>query len=68
MTTAPAKKQQSLYICQSCGYQSRKWMGRCPGCSAWESLVEEVVRPTAKAGAPAPAQPVSLATALHYAD
>ena len=68
MTTAPAKKQQSLYICQSCGYQSRKWMGRCPGCSTWESLVEEVVRPAAKAGAPAPAQPVSLATALQDAD
>lgn len=36
------KKKRSVYICQQCGYQSGKWLGRCPGCGQWESLVEEI--------------------------
>jgi DNA repair protein RadA/Sms len=35
-------KEKSIYTCQKCGYQSPKWLGRCPDCSAWNSLVEEV--------------------------
>lgn len=35
------KKAKSIYICQSCGYQSAHWMGRCPDCNAWSSLAEE---------------------------
>jgi DNA repair protein RadA/Sms len=37
---------RTLYACQSCGYQSTKWLGRCPECAAWTSFVEEV-RPAA---------------------
>ncbi len=33
-------KKTSLFECQSCGYQSGKWTGKCPSCGAWESLVE----------------------------
>jgi len=33
-------KQKTLYECQSCGYQSAKWMGKCPNCGAWESFLE----------------------------
>jgi DNA repair protein RadA/Sms len=33
---------QTKYICQTCGYESAKWMGRCPECEAWDSFVEEV--------------------------
>jgi DNA repair protein RadA/Sms len=29
------------YVCQSCGYESPKWMGRCPNCVGWNTLVEE---------------------------
>lgn len=29
------------YVCQNCGYVSSKWMGRCPECNEWNSLVEE---------------------------
>jgi DNA repair protein RadA/Sms len=29
-------------MCQSCGYESAKWMGRCPGCGEWNTMVEEV--------------------------
>ncbi|MCF6289796.1 MAG: DNA repair protein RadA [Desulfobacterales bacterium] len=38
-----AKKPEVVYICQGCGYQSRKWLGRCPDCREWQSLVEERV-------------------------
>lgn len=37
------KKIKSSFICQSCGYVSPKWAGRCPSCEAWSSLVEEKV-------------------------
>ncbi|MDR7408652.1 MAG: DNA repair protein RadA [Armatimonadota bacterium] len=30
------------YVCQSCGYRSPRWLGRCPNCDAWNSLVEEL--------------------------
>ncbi len=32
-----------VFVCQECGYESPKWLGRCPGCSAWNTLVEEPV-------------------------
>lgn len=31
-----------LYVCQSCGYQASAWLGRCPECGEWNTLVEEV--------------------------
>jgi len=33
---------QTRYLCQSCGYESPKWMGKCPECDSWDSFVEEV--------------------------
>lgn len=36
-------KKVSIYFCQSCGYESSKWMGQCPGCRAWNTFVEELV-------------------------
>ncbi len=33
-------KARNVYICQQCGYQSPRWMGRCPECEAWDSMVE----------------------------
>ncbi|RLJ70899.1 DNA repair protein RadA/Sms [Hydrogenivirga caldilitoris] len=36
-------KQSVRYVCQSCGYYSVKWMGRCPSCGEWNTLVEELV-------------------------
>ena len=32
------------YVCEECGYSSRKWMGRCPQCQAWNSFQEELIR------------------------
>ena len=35
------KKEKIIYSCRECGYQSIKWLGRCPDCGQWESLAEE---------------------------
>lgn len=35
-------KSKTRYVCQECGQESLKWLGRCPGCSAWNTYVEEV--------------------------
>ncbi|CAH0347484.1 DNA repair protein RadA [Bacillus sp. CECT 9360] len=37
-----AVKKKTKFICQSCGYESAKWMGKCPGCGDWNKMVEEV--------------------------
>lgn len=36
-------KTKSAFFCQSCGYESAKWLGKCPGCNTWNSFVEEVI-------------------------
>jgi len=38
-----ARPGKTVFICQSCGYQAAKWLGRCPECGAWSSLAEEAV-------------------------
>ncbi len=37
-------KTKSAFFCQQCGYESPKWTGKCPSCSSWNSLVEEVIQ------------------------
>ncbi|HBG19327.1 MAG TPA: DNA repair protein RadA [Desulfobulbaceae bacterium] len=57
------KKQQrrAAYVCQQCGYQSGKWLGRCLECGSWESMVEEVIDTRRSAGtAPPYGQPLPL--------
>ena len=43
-------KQKTIFACQECGAQSPKWLGRCPDCGAWNSLVEERPMPAAAPG------------------
>ncbi len=43
-----ATKIKTVFFCQSCGYESSKWMGQCPGCREWNSFVEETVKPAPK--------------------
>jgi DNA repair protein RadA/Sms len=50
------KAPKTLFVCQECGSQAPKWMGRCADCGAWNSLVEERV-----------AEPAPAATASRYA-
>lgn len=39
-------KSRSVFFCQNCGYESAKWIGKCPSCSQWNSFVEEVITKT----------------------
>ena len=36
-------KAKTHFVCQSCGYQVPKWLGRCPGCQEWNTFIEERV-------------------------
>ncbi len=45
------KPSKVVFVCQECGAQSQKWLGRCPDCGAWNSLIEERPVENASAGA-----------------
>lgn len=34
---------KTVFICTECGYESAKWLGKCPGCNAWNTLEEEII-------------------------
>lgn len=36
-------KVKTTYICQNCGFQSVKWLGKCPSCNEWNTFAEEIV-------------------------
>jgi len=36
-------KTKSAFFCQECGYESTKWLGKCPSCNTWNSFVEEII-------------------------
>ncbi len=36
-------KKKTTFVCQSCGNQSAKWLGKCPQCGAWNTFMEEIV-------------------------
>lgn len=44
-----AKAKTTAFFCSECGHESSKWMGQCPACKAWNTMVEEPVIKTAKA-------------------
>ena len=44
-------KQKTVFICNECGYQTAKWMGKCPSCDTWGSLEESIVREEKKMAA-----------------
>jgi DNA repair protein RadA/Sms len=37
-------KTRTIFVCQQCGSQQTRWMGKCPDCGTWDSLVEQVER------------------------
>src|ERR1700709_2174009 len=36
-------KVKTAFFCQNCGYESTKWLGKCPSCNQWNTFVEEVI-------------------------
>ena len=60
-------KVKTAFVCQECGVSAAKWLGRCPDCGAWNTLVEERNAPEAEvrahslssAGSPCPYPEVS---------
>jgi DNA repair protein RadA/Sms len=56
-----AKPIKTVFVCQECGSQSPKWLGRCADCGAWNALVEE--RPAESGGAPSAGHRYALAGA-----
>src|SRR5688572_32285447 len=61
------KGANTIFLCQSCGYESRKWLGKCPECGEWNSLVEERVVKTKK-GAGREGFGLREAKAISYAE
>src|SRR5947209_10271487 len=61
------KGANTIFICQACGHQSRKWLGKCPECGEWNSLVEERIA-TTKKGAGRNGFRVREAQAVAYTD
>ena len=37
-------KKKTVYLCQECGCDSPKWLGKCPGCGQWNTMVEEIIK------------------------
>ena len=54
---ARESKVKSQHICQQCGFHSPKWLGRCPGCGQWNTLVEETILTPVGKKLPPPASP-----------
>jgi len=43
-------KKENIFVCQNCGHKSGKWLGKCPECGEWNSLVEEKAQPVRRNG------------------
>ena len=56
-------KEKSSYVCSECGGTSARWLGKCPHCGAWNTLVETVAQPPAPPGKNRLAQPTFAALA-----
>ena len=56
-----AASSKVVYVCKECGYETAKWMGKCPGCNSWGTLEEDVR--LAKKGGQVSFAPVRTASA-----
>ena len=50
---AKTAKTTTIYTCSECGATSPRWLGRCPSCGQFNTMVEEIVKPEAKVETPA---------------
>src|SRR5574337_70592 len=65
-------KERSVYVCSECGGSSPKWLGKCPACGAWNTLVESVAEQPAaqrhRFAALAPSAPVAVLADIEAAE
>lgn len=53
-------KTKTIFFCQNCGYESPKWLGKCPSCQEWNSFIEEIQQKSGSAAVPSwRSQPVA---------
>ena len=45
-------KAKTVFVCSSCGYESAKWLGKCPACNEWNSFYEEKISNTVSSNNP----------------
>lgn len=59
-----ALKTKTVFSCSLCGHSSSKWVGQCPDCGAWNSLVEQYVATTSRFAGVVPARPIQSLDAV----
>ncbi|QOJ28231.1 MAG: DNA repair protein RadA [Ignavibacteriales bacterium] len=59
------KKQKIKFVCSSCGYESLRWFGKCPECSGWNTMVEEIAEDKKNSRSASPSKDFSLYTLKH---
>lgn len=52
-----SQKASEVFYCTECGFESKKWMGQCPGCKRWNTFTEEPVMRAPKSASPASSGP-----------
>ncbi len=60
-------KAKTKFVCSACGYETAKWMGKCPDCGAWNTFSEEIVR-SEKKGSSVASAPLGKVTPLNQVD
>ena len=61
MATKKLARVRSVYRCEACGHVEARWLGRCPACQEWSSLIEQVDAPAPRApGAADGASPIAV--------
>lgn len=60
-------KNKTLYICSDCGYESTKWLGRCPSCGAWNKMEEQEIAPAVPSPASGPMRKSTVAVPAQLA-
>jgi DNA repair protein RadA/Sms len=61
-------KQKTVFFCRNCGYESPKWLGKCPSCSQWNTFSEEIVQKDAASAGWSPMIPGNPAGRLRRLD
>jgi DNA repair protein RadA/Sms len=61
-------RARAIYFCSACGFESPRWLGRCPQCEAWNSFDERPLKVATRAGADSRRDQGSSPLALHEID